>query len=97
MKRTARYYKTGSTVPGKSNPGTAKKARAKKQATDKKINQRPEQVKKRMESNDANRKAGTYGNGDGKDWDHAVKRFVDKSTNRGRKGEGARKRKTNKK
>ncbi|NRA77253.1 MAG: hypothetical protein HRU18_03510 [Pseudoalteromonas sp.] len=70
------------------------KARRKKAATDKKINARPSQVKKRVEANRARRKAKAAGkNVKGKDYDHAVKRFVKSSTNRGRKGEGGRKKK----
>lgn len=65
-------------------------ARKKKQAYDAKHNRKPSAVKKRVEANRANRKAGTYGNGDGKDYDHSVKRFVPQSVNRGRRGEGNR-------
>lgn len=69
-------------------------ARKKKAATDKKINARPEQVKKRVESNGARRKAKAAGkNIDGKDFDHAVGKFVKTKTNRGRAGEGGRKKK----
>lgn len=70
------------------------KARKKKAKTDKKINARPEQVKKRVESNRARRRAKATGkNIKGKDYDHAVGGFVKSSTNRGRKGEGGRKKK----
>ena len=69
-------------------------ARKKKAATDKKINSRPEQVKKRVESNAARRKATAAGkNITGKDYDHAVGKFVSSKTNRGRAGEGGRKKK----
>ena len=69
-------------------------ARKKKAATDKKINSRPEQVKKRVESNAARRKAKSAGKDiKGKDYDHAVGKFVKTSTNRGRAGEGGRKKK----
>ena len=69
-------------------------ARKKKAATDKKINARPSQVKKRVEANKARRKAKASGkNVRGKDYDHAVDKFVKTSTNRGRKGEGGRKKK----
>jgi len=69
-------------------------ARAKKAITDTKINARPEQIKKRVESNRARREAKKKGkNIDGKDYDHAVKAFVLTAKNRGRKGEGARKKK----
>jgi hypothetical protein len=67
-------------------------ARKKKAATDKKINAKPAQVKKRVESNAARRKAKASGKDiKGKDYDHAVKKFVKTSTNRGRAGEGGRK------
>lgn len=69
------------------------KARKKKAATDKKINARPSQVKKRTEANAKRRKAKAAGkNVRGKDYDHATNRFVKSATNRGRKGEGGRKR-----
>jgi hypothetical protein len=72
-------------------------ARKKKAATDKKINAKPAQVKKRVESNAARRKAKASGKDvKGRDYDHAVKKFVKTSTNRGRAGEGGRK-KTKKK
>ena len=45
-------------------------ARKRKLAYDKKFQKRPEQVKKRVECNGANRKAGTYGNGDKMDMSH---------------------------
>lgn len=70
------------------------KARKKKAATDKKINERPSQVKKRVEANKARRKAKASGkNVRGKDYDHKVGGFVKSSTNRGRRGEGGRKKK----
>lgn len=69
-------------------------ARKKKAATDKKINARPAQKKKRAESNQKRRVAKRNGqNVKGKDYDHAVGRFVKSSTNRGRAGEGGRKKK----
>lgn len=69
-------------------------ARKKKAATDKKINARPEQKKKRAEANAKRRKAKAAGkNVKGKDYDHATNRFVKSSTNRGRAGEGGRKKK----
>ena len=70
------------------------KAKKKKAKTDKKINSRPEQKKKRAESNQKRRVAKRNGqNIKGKDYDHATKRFVKSSTNRGRAGEGGRKKK----
>lgn len=44
--------------------------RKKKIAYDKKYNSSDDQKKYRVELNRANRKAGTYGNGDGKDMSH---------------------------
>ncbi len=80
--KSARYYQ--------NNP----KARKKKAETDKKINQRPSQVKKRTELAKKRRQDTKAGkNIKGKDYDHAVGRYVSKKTNRGRKGEGGRKKK----
>ena len=73
VKKTQKYYD--------KNPS----AKAKKNAYNAEYNKKPSAVKKRVEANKANRKAGTYGNGDGKDFDHAVNRMVPQSTNRGRK------------
>ena len=56
--RTSKFYK--------SNP----EARAKRLAYQKKYNKSDLQIRKRTELNKANRKAGTYGNGDGKDVSH---------------------------
>jgi len=82
MGKSTNYYKKNTT------------ARRKKAVTDTKINARPEQVKKRVEANKARRKAKAAGkNVKGKDYDHAVKKFVKTSTNRGRRGEGGRRKK----
>jgi len=73
-----------------------KASREKKQAYDKKLNSKPEQVKKRVEANKKNRDAqreGTAKKNDKMDYDHATNRFVSESKNRGRKGEGGRKKK----
>lgn len=73
--KTASYYK--------SNPA----AKAKKDSYNKEYQKKPSAVKKRVEANRANRKAQASGKatvGDGKDWDHAVKRMVPASVNRGR-------------
>lgn len=81
-RKTADYYKKNPT------------ARKKKAQTDKKVNARSSQIKKRVEANKARRKAKRDGkNVKGKDYDHATRRFVKSSVNRGRKGEGARKKK----
>lgn len=80
---SAKYYR--------DNP----QARKKKAETDKKINKRPEQVKKRVESNKKRSDAKKRGQDvRGKDYDHATNRFEKTATNRGRAGEGGRK-KTN--
>lgn len=79
--KTAKYYR--------SHP----EARNKKAATDKKVNQRPEQRKKRSELTVRNRKYDKkYGKSKRKDrdWDHATSSYVKSSTNRGRKNEGNR-------
>lgn len=82
LSKSAKYYRKN------------KSAREKKKAYDKELNKRPEQVKKRVESNRARRKAKANGkNVKGKDYDHAVGKFVPTKTNRGRKGEGGRKKK----
>jgi len=82
MGRSTKYYR--------DNPD----ARKKKAKTDKKINARPSQVKKRVEANRARRKAKKSGkNVSGKDYDHATKSFVSVAKNRGRRGEGGRKKK----
>lgn len=76
MKETAKYYK--------DNP----KAKAKKDEYQKEYNKKPEQVKKRVELNKANRKShknGTSSVGDGKDQSHTKNGMVLKpqSVNRG--------------
>lgn len=65
-----------------------------KRLYDKEFNNKPDQVKKRVQDNAYNRKNGTYGNGDGKDASHSggkVTRLESAKTNRGRRGEGNRK------
>ena len=70
------------------------KARAYKARMDKIINSRPEQIKKRVEANRKRSEAKKNGkNVNGKDYDHAVNAFVATSVNRGRNGEGGRKKK----
>lgn len=56
----------------------------KKKAYDKAYHSTPERRRYRAALNRKNRENGTYGNGDGKDFDHAVNKMVDQSTNRGR-------------
>lgn len=82
LSRSAKYYRRN------------RKAAAKKSQYDVELGKRPEQKKKRVEANRARRKAKADGkNVEGKDYDHAVKKFVKTKTNRGRKGEGGRKKK----
>ena len=72
MKKTAKYYK--------ANP----KAKAKKAATDKKINAKPKQKAKRAELGRKRTAAKTAGkNINGKDYDHKQKKFMSPSKNRG--------------
>jgi hypothetical protein len=79
MSRSAEYYRKN------------RKARKRKQAYDAELNSAPAQVQKRVESNRARRKARKRGqNITGKDYDHAVERFVPSRVNRGRRGEGGR-------
>lgn len=71
---------------GKSSQyyATHPEARAKKQAYQREYNKKDSQVKKRVELTKINRDRGTYGNNDGKDYDHAAKKMVSASVNRGR-------------
>jgi len=82
LSKSAKYYR--------DNPS----ARKKKAATDKKVNARTSQKRKRRESGkkryDAKKSGKSIKN---KDYDHATNRFVKSSTNRGRAGEGGRKKK----
>ena len=71
--KSAKYYR--------DNP----EARRKKAAYDKKLNERPEQRKKRSELVQRNRDADKKGvNRNGKDYDHGSKRYLDSSKNRGK-------------
>jgi hypothetical protein len=80
--KTAQYYK--------DNPSAYKK----KLEKDKEINERAEQIIKRVECNKARRDAIKKGKDiSGKDYDHATKKFIDPKINRGRSGEGGRKKK----
>jgi hypothetical protein len=77
--KTQRYYD--------ANP----EARKVKKKTDTKVNARPEQIKKRVESNKKRSEAKASGkNLRNKDYDHATNRFTSVKANRGRKGEGNR-------
>lgn len=67
----------------------------KKRKYDKELSQRPEQKKKRAECNKKRREATKKGqNIKGKDYDHAVNKFVSTAKNRGRKNEGGRRKTT---
>lgn len=79
MKKSAQYYSKNSA------------ARAKKAAYDSEFNKKPAQVAKRVETNKANRKAGTYGKMSalGKDRSHTKSGGLvleDRSKNRARNG-----------
>lgn len=77
--RSAKYY------------ATHPEARKKKAKYDTALNRRPEQRKKRVEAGQKRDEAKKKGiDVRGKDYDHAVNRFVPMSKNRGRKGEGGR-------
>lgn len=83
LSRSAKYYR--------DNP----KARKKKAKKDKEINARASQRKKRSELVKKNRQADKRGvNRNGKDYDHATGRYTSVRSNRGRKGEGGRKKKS---
>lgn len=68
--RTQEYYD--------ANP----EAKAKKKAYDTKYHSTEERRKYRAFLNKKNRQAGTYGNGDGKDYDHAEARMILQRRNR---------------
>jgi hypothetical protein len=57
----------------------------KKKAYDKKYHSTRERKQYRAFLNKKNRQAGTYGNGDDKDWDHEEKRFISAVRNRSKK------------
>lgn len=57
----------------------------KKKAYDKKYHSTRERKQYRAFLNKKNRQAGTYGNGDGKDYDHDEKRFISAIRNRTKK------------
>lgn len=62
---------------------------AKKKKYDREYSAKPSAIKKRVEANRANRNAGTYGNGDGKDASHTKSGkliFESQSKNRARNG-----------
>jgi hypothetical protein len=57
----------------------------KKKAYDKKYHSTRDRKMYRAFLNKKNRQAGTYGNGDGKDYDHEEKRFISAVKNRSKK------------
>ncbi len=69
-KKSTKYYQ--------ENP----EARKKKNEYNKKYHSTPSRRAYRAELNQKNREAGTYGNGDGLDYDHGVRRMIKASTNR---------------
>jgi hypothetical protein len=84
---------------GKVHNRLSPTARKKKQEYDAKFQKKKSQVKKRVEANRANRKAGTYGKMTemGKDRGHqkdGTLKLEDRAKNRGKKGEGGRKKKS---
>lgn len=86
--RTARYYKNGTTIKGKSKPANSKRAKAVKKKKDTEVNARPEQRAKRSELVTERRKRGIYGKG-GKDLAHTSNgiKAKDSSENRGSKSD----------
>ncbi len=79
--------KTATTKSSKEYYDANPKSKEKKKAYRKKFNAKPENIKKRAELVKINRKAGTYGNGDGKDASHTKNGIVMKkaSVNRASK------------
>lgn len=61
------------------------KAKKLKKKYDTEYHSTPERKKYRAYLNKKNRDAGTYGNGDGMDYDHAERRFIKKERNRSKK------------
>lgn len=86
--RTARYYKYGSTVPGKSNPAKAKRARKKKAETDKEIGEKTKAKRAELGRERYKRKKKGV-NLEGKDIAHTKDGFrvKDSSKNRGSKSD----------
>jgi len=72
-KSSAHYYRNN------------KKSRDKKKAYDKKYHSTAERRKYRAFLVKKNREAGTYGNGDNKDYDHGERKFMSAKRNRSKK------------
>lgn len=90
MDKTKRNRNSGK-HPSYKKRGMSEASRKKKIAYDKAYSARPEQKKKRVETNKANRKAGTYGNGDKLDRSHTKSGKLvseSQSKNRARNGSG---------
>jgi len=77
----ARRTKSRSTQFYASHP----ESKQKKAEYDKKYHSSEERRKYRSFLNKKNREAGTYGNGDGKDYDHDEKRMISHIRNRSKK------------
>lgn len=69
------------------------KAKEKKDEYNTKYHQTKERKKYRAFLNKVNRKKGTYGNGDGLDYDHDEKKLIPQSKNRSKKKNNATKKK----
>jgi hypothetical protein len=81
--RAKKKYQSGGSVSAstkyyRENP----EARKKKDAYNTEYHSTPSRRKYRAELNQKNRDAGTYGNGDGQDYDHTEGRFMSESKNR---------------
>ena len=86
LSRTAKYYR--------DNPEAAER----KKATDNAVNRRTEQKEKRAEAGRKRYQAEKKGAKlQGKDYDHASDSFIGSSENRGKPGEGNRKKKSSSK
>ena len=86
LSKSAKYFR--------SHP----EARKKKQAATAILNKKPSAVKKRVECNKARKVAKAAGKDiKGKQYDHAVNKFVTARANMGRAGEGGRKKTARKK
>lgn len=92
-KQTSKRNRNAGKHPSYKKRGMSKKSIEKKRQYDKKYHQSQERKKYRAELNKANRKAGTYGNGDKKDMSHTKKGGLVKerqSKNRARNGSNKR-------
>ena len=83
--RAKKKYQSGGTVKSARYYQENPEARKKKAKYDKAYHSTPARRKYRAELNQKNREAGTYGNGDGLDYDHGVRRMIKASKNRSKK------------